>query len=87
MSLDTWPMRLAGLVRYPIAIVLIILGLGSAALWYDSYWRWRGCFNELGRCFDPVSQNVYLEQAGLVWGTLTAVFIGTALILLLLRRL
>ena len=73
-------------VRYVTAIILAVMGLASAALYYESYWRWRGCFNEQGRCFDPISQNVYLEQAGIVWGTFATVFILTALFLLLLRR-
>jgi hypothetical protein len=32
---------------------LVGLGLLFAAAFYDRYWRWRDCFNELGRCFDP----------------------------------
>ena len=36
---------------------------------HDRYWRWRDCFNELGRCYDSDSQQVFLEQAGLVWRT------------------
>ncbi len=49
-----------------------LIGLGGLfALAFEArYWRWRDCFNELGRCYDPVSQDVYLEQAGLVWGGL-----------------
>ena len=46
-----------------------------AVAFHDRYWRWRDCFNELGRCYDPVSQNVYLEQAGTVWGGLAAIFL------------
>ena len=42
-----------------------------ATAFYWRYWLWRGCFNELGRCYDPVGQEVYLEQAGIVWGGLT----------------
>ena len=49
-----------------------------AAAFYDRYWRWRDCFNDLGRCYDPVSQNVYLEQAGLVWGGLAVIFLLAA---------
>ena len=29
-------------------------------LFYERYWRWHDCFNELGRCFDPESQDVIL---------------------------
>lgn len=54
------------------------LGLeGASALFglafYDRYWRWRDCFNELGRCYDPLSQDVYLEQAGIAWGGLATI--------------
>jgi hypothetical protein len=54
-----------------------------AAAFYDRYWRWRDCFNDLGRCYDPVSQDVYLEQAGIVWGGLAAILLlgGVALVL------
>ena len=73
-------------LKSAMAVVPSVLGLASTALFYDRYWRWRDCFNELGRCYDPASQDVYLEQAGLVWGTFTALFLSAALILLLLRR-
>jgi hypothetical protein len=72
----------------PRAVRLSRLGLafraGFAALWlaltglfalafYDRYWRWRGCFNELGRCYDP-EEGVMLEQAGELYGILTLIF-------------
>jgi hypothetical protein len=64
------------LVRAAFAISSILLAAGAvlfAFAWYDRYWLWRDCFNELGRCYDPVSEQVYLEQAGLVWGMFTAI--------------
>jgi hypothetical protein len=74
-----------GILRRVIGVLL----LGMAALFllafHDRYWRWRDCFNELGRCYDPVSQDVYLEQAGLVWGSLTAIAFLAGIILLLPR--
>lgn len=45
----------------------------SALFWlafYDRYWIWRDCFNELGRCWDPDGQQVLLEQSGIIWGGL-----------------
>ncbi len=39
---------------------------------WDRYWRHRDCFNELGRCWHPVEEEVFMEGAGLVWGGLTA---------------
>lgn len=80
---------LAGMrwLRHLIALALGGMGLAAAALFNDRYWRWRDCFNELGRCFDPVSEDVYLEQAGLVWGTFATLLFLTALVLLAWRRL
>lgn len=48
---------------------LAFLGLASAFgyLYYVEYFRWRDCFNELGRCFDDGAGVVYLEQSGAVW--------------------
>ena len=72
----------------PRAARLSRLGLAAraafAALWlaftalfalafHDRYWRWRGCFNELGRCYDP-EHGVMVEQAGAIWGSLTLIF-------------
>ena len=47
------------------------VSLGLAGLfwlaYYQFFFKWRGCFNELGRCFDADRGVVYLEQAGMVW--------------------
>jgi hypothetical protein len=51
-------------------------------MFYERYWRWRECFNELGRCFDPVTQDVYLEQSGLVWGCFSAILLFLGAIIL-----
>jgi hypothetical protein len=45
---------------------------------YERYWRWRDCFNELGRCYDPGSQTV-MTDAGFVWGLMAAVAFGVAI--------
>jgi hypothetical protein len=60
-------------VRLIVALLLAAGAILFGLAYYDRYWRWRDCFNELGRCYDPDSQQVFLEQAGLVWGTLAAV--------------
>ncbi|MBR0718114.1 hypothetical protein [Bradyrhizobium liaoningense] len=74
-------------LRGGLAAVLIGLGALFALAFEARYWRWRDCFNELGRCYDPVSQDVYLEQAGLVWGGLAAVSWVAGLVLVAgLRR-
>jgi hypothetical protein len=43
----------------------------SAFFFYDRYWLWLGCFNDLGRCYDPVSKHVFVEGAGFIWSSLT----------------
>jgi len=55
-------------LRGLLGTALIGLGVLFALAFEARYWRWRDCFNELGRCDDAVSQDVYLEQAGLVFG-------------------
>jgi hypothetical protein len=69
------------LVKILLGCMLTGFGVLFAAAFYDRYWRWRDCFNELGRCFDPVAQDVYLEQSGLVWGTLAVIFLLAGLAL------
>jgi hypothetical protein len=70
------------LVKTLLGCILTGLGVLLSAAFYDRYWRWRDCFNDLGRCYDPVSQNVYLEQAGIVWGGLAVIFLLAGLALL-----
>jgi hypothetical protein len=53
---------------------------------YDRYWRWRDCFNELGRCYDPELQEVHLEQAGVAWGSPALVCLAVAIALLITSR-
>ncbi len=63
------------LLRWTMGSALTGAGALSLAAFYDRYWRWRDCFNELGRCYDPISQDVYLEQAGIIWGGFAAIFV------------
>ena len=60
-------------LRAILGVALIGSGVLFALAFESRYWRWRDCFNELGRCYDPVSQDVYLEQSGMVWGGLAAI--------------
>ncbi len=55
-------------------VVVIFSGLTVFFGWayYIRYFKWRDCFNELGRCFDPDTGDVMLEQAGMIWGTAAA---------------
>lgn len=75
-------------VRVVLGALLAGFGGLLALLFYDRYWRWRDCFNELGRCYDPVSQDVYLEQAGAIYATLAALFLilGLGMMFRALRR-
>lgn len=75
-------------LRGIVGMALIGLGLLFVLAFESRYWRWRDCFNELGRCYDPVSQDVYLEQAGLVWGSLAMVSLlaGIGLVVGLWRK-
>jgi len=54
-------------------------------LFYEFYWRWRDCFNELGRCFNPASHTV-MTDAAFVWGPMAVVAFGLALVLRMLGR-
>jgi hypothetical protein len=53
---------------------------------YQRYWRWRDCFNEIDRCYDAASQEVFLEQAGVAWGSPTVICLATAMALLIWAR-
>jgi hypothetical protein len=52
---------------------------------YERFWRWRDCFNELGRCYDPVSRTV-MTDAGFVWGLMAVIALGLAVVLWMLGR-
>ncbi len=59
--------------RIGLAVLWLAFTALFALAFYDRYWRWRGCFNELGRCYDP-NEGVMLEQAGGIWGGLALIF-------------
>ena len=63
------------------AFSLVFLGLSFAFgyFYYVQYFRWRGCFNELGRCFDAGTGAVYFEQSGSVWLLLAVLAFGAFL--------
>jgi hypothetical protein len=48
-------------------------------MFYERYWRWLGCFNELGRCFDPESETVATDSNSM-YGLLAAVALVLALL-------
>lgn len=69
-----------------LGAAMLALGGLLAFAFYDRYWRWRDCFNELGRCFDAETQDVYLQQSGSVYGGLAALFLVLGLGLMLRAR-
>ena len=71
-------------MRRLLPLLWLPFALFFAWAWYDRYWRWRDCFNELGRCFDPTEGVVYLEQSGVIWGGTAALCIAGFLISLAL---
>jgi len=62
-------------------ISLMFLGLAAifGFFFYVQYFKWRKCFNELGRCYDSETGTVYLEQSGQVWLLLTVLALGISL--------
>jgi energy-converting hydrogenase Eha subunit H len=72
-----------------VCFLLAACALCFAALFgwtfYQRCWRWRDCFNELGRCYDPIDQTV-MTDAGFVWGLMAVVALGLALALWMLGR-
>jgi|EndMetStandDraft_5_1072996.scaffolds.fasta_scaffold32998_2 hypothetical protein len=80
--------RIAKGVRI-VCSLLAACSLCFAALFgwafYEFYWRWRDCFNELGRCYDPASHTV-MTDTGFVWGLMAVVAFGLALVLWMLGR-
>lgn len=69
------------MVRRILALIAVSLAGLSAFAFYDRYWLWRDCFNDQGRCWDSATEQVYLEQAGDVWGLLTAAFLAAGIML------
>jgi hypothetical protein len=74
------------MIRSTVGWLCAGLGCFFGLAFYDRYWRWRDCFNELGRCYDSKSQQVFLDQAGIAWGSLTVICFTIAVVLLVLIR-
>ena len=69
-------------------VILIACLVFAALFWfayYAFYFKWRGCFNEMGRCFDRETGAVYLEQSQFLW--LPLAVLPTCISLYLLWRL
>ena len=55
------------MIGYAVLLVFLLLtGLFGYA-YYVRYFKWRACFDEVGRCFDATTGTVYLEQSGTAW--------------------
>ncbi len=63
-----------------MVVVSLGLALVFGVLYHAMYWRWRGCFDDAGRCFVPGHGVVYNAQSGVVYLSLTLVCAGVALI-------
>lgn len=55
------------------AVSCLAVGAFFAWVFHERYWRWRDCFNELGRCWDEGSEQVFVEQAGVIWGAFAVI--------------
>lgn len=57
--------------------LIIVVSSGFLAIfgfaYYHQYFKWRDCFNDLGRCYDSDTATVYLEQSGIVWLSLALI--------------
>jgi len=49
----------------------VVVGVAGSAtflyLFYIRYYKWRDCFNELGRCYDPDGSLQVYTTAGRMW--------------------
>lgn len=69
------------IVRLFLMGILGILGALCSYGYYAQFYKWRGCFNEAGRCFDPDSGLVYHTQSGPAWMALAILFFGIAFVI------
>lgn len=56
-----------GLIDGLLAAVFALMALVFGAAFDAMYWRWRDCYNELGRCYNPDGAHVVYTTAGAVW--------------------
>ena len=71
--------NVARAIAAAFAAFWLCAALFFAWAFYEFYWRWRDCFNELGRCFDPQTSTVATDD-GFVWGLLAAGALVLALV-------
>jgi hypothetical protein len=66
------------MIRKVAALALLGLSLVFGYFYYVQYFKWRGCFNDLGRCYEADSGVVYLEQSGDAWLLLAGLAFGAS---------
>ena len=54
-------------------VVCLVFAAIFGFAYHEQYFKWRNCFNDLGRCYDSDTSTVYLEQSGIVWLSLTLI--------------
>jgi hypothetical protein len=75
-------------MRLSMAALFAFLTTAFASMFYERYWRWADCFNELGRCYDT-DAGVMVSQAAFIWGMptlMSALLLAMSLWALLRRR-
>ena len=71
------PIARAGLIA--LSALFFLAALFSGWIFHEHYWRWRTCFNEIGRCFVPETGMV-LTDSNFVWGLIAALTFALALL-------
>jgi hypothetical protein len=71
--------RIARAILAVFAALSLLAALFCGWAFYEFYWRWRNCFNELGRCFDPAT-DVVMTDASFVWAVLAGVALVPAIV-------
>lgn len=74
------------MIRHLISLLLFGLSGLFGYFYYIQYYRWRDCFDETGRCFDPQYGVVYSAQSGTGWIILTMFPLAAAIIWLRATR-
>lgn len=62
-------------IERTVALGILGMSLLFEYAYYVRYFKWRDCFNEVGRLYVP-GEGVMLEQAGWVWSLLAAFSFG-----------
>ncbi|MGO4387550.1 hypothetical protein AB4Y85_08440 [Microvirga sp. 2YAF29] len=76
-------------MRLSMVALWSLLTVGFAWMFYERYWRWADCFNELGRCYDSEA-GVMVAQAAFIWGMpalVSALLLALSLWALLKRKI